>query len=155
MNNINKAYLYFSLFHVFVLLLGCRQLKSRPQQTRSSTRGPHRFSLRAEGITVVSGLRKEPRLTSASFHYFQPSELEGKASQLKCQVKGSYETRKGCYGEKNRDYPPEKASGKTKSSQQKAITRDSNEPTEKQEIHRKHTHGVEKSCIHMPMRQAC
>lgn len=45
---------------------------------------------------------------------------------------------------KNQDYPPEKAcaSGETKSSQQKAITRDGNEPTEKQEVHRKHTrHG--------------
>lgn len=60
-------------------------------------------------------------------------------------------------GKKNQDYPPEKAnaSGKTKSSQQKAITRDGNEPTEQQEVHRKHIHGMEKSCIHMPMRQAC
>lgn len=80
MNNINKAHLYFSLY-VFVLLLGFRQLKSRPQKTWSSTRGPHHFSFRAEGITVVSGLRKEPRLTPASFRYLQPSELEGKASQ--------------------------------------------------------------------------
>lgn len=87
MNNINKAHLYFSLY-VFVLFLGCRQLKSRPQQTRSSTRGPHRFSLRAEGITVVSGLRKEPWLTPASFRYLQPSELEGKASQPNVRSRG-------------------------------------------------------------------
>lgn len=86
-NNINKAHLYFSLY-VFVLFLGCRQLKSRPQKTRSSIHGPHHFSLRAEEITVVSGLRKEPRLIPAPFCYPQPSELEGKASQPNVRSRG-------------------------------------------------------------------
>lgn len=33
----------------------------------------------------------------SSLIYLQPPDLEGKASQLKCQAKGSYETRKGSW----------------------------------------------------------
>lgn len=106
MNNINKAHLYFSLY-VFVLFLGCRQLKSRPQQTRISTRGPHCFSLRAEGITVVSGLRKEPRLTPASFRYLQPSELEGKASQPNVRSRGVMKQGRDARKKKSRLSPRE------------------------------------------------
>lgn len=93
------------------------------------------------------------------FIYLQPSDLEGKASQLKCPAKGSYETRKGSWGKKYQDHPTGKAdaTGKMRSCQhdlKKKITRDS-EPTEKQEGHRKHTHGMGKSCICMPTMQAC